>query len=78
MLRTCFDVRTVQHWMGHKSLETTIPYVSPAKDVHDKLDQAQIGGGAGGRLRARGGEPGSFTVLGGEARYHWQHGMSSR
>ena len=23
MLRSGFDVRTVQHWMGHKSLETT-------------------------------------------------------
>jgi integrase len=24
MLRQGFDVRTVQHWMGHKSLETTM------------------------------------------------------
>jgi len=24
MLRRGFDVRTVQHWMGHKSLETTV------------------------------------------------------
>ena len=23
MLRSGFDVQTVQHWMGHKSLETT-------------------------------------------------------
>jgi len=23
-LRAGFDVRTVQHWMGHKSLETTM------------------------------------------------------
>ena len=27
MLRSCFDVRTVQHWMGHKSLETTMRYL---------------------------------------------------
>jgi integrase len=26
MLRSGFDVRTVQHWMGHKSLETTMRY----------------------------------------------------
>jgi integrase len=34
-----FDVRTVQHWMGHKSLETTMRYLVPAADVHDPLDQ---------------------------------------
>ena len=44
MLRAGFDVRTVQHWMGHKSLETTMRYLSPAKDVHDKLDRIQIAG----------------------------------
>jgi len=27
MLRSGFDVRTVQHWMGHKSLETTMRYL---------------------------------------------------
>jgi site-specific recombinase XerD len=27
-LRTGFDVRTVQHWMGHKSLEATMRYRS--------------------------------------------------
>jgi integrase/recombinase XerD len=42
MLRAGFDVRTVQHWMGHKSLETTMRYLSPAKDVHDRLDRLQI------------------------------------
>jgi integrase/recombinase XerD len=26
MLRSGFDPRTVQHWMGHKSLETTMRY----------------------------------------------------
>jgi site-specific recombinase XerD len=26
-LRTGFDVRIVQHWMGHKSLETTMRYL---------------------------------------------------
>jgi hypothetical protein len=32
-----FDVRTVQHWVGHKSLETTMRYLAPATDVHDEL-----------------------------------------
>ena len=44
MLRTGFDPRTVQHWMGHKSLETTMRYLAPAKEVHKKLDQLQIAG----------------------------------
>jgi len=44
MLRAGFDVRTVQHWMGHKSLETTMRYLAPAKDVHDRLDRVQIAG----------------------------------
>ncbi len=44
MLRAGFDVRTVQHWMGHKSLETTQRYLSPAKDVHERLDKFQIAG----------------------------------
>ena len=44
MLRAGFDVRTVQHWMGHKSLNTTMRYLSPAKDVQDRLDQVQIAG----------------------------------
>ena len=38
MLRFGFDVRTVQHWMGHKSLETTMRYLAPAIDVLDKVD----------------------------------------
>ena len=44
MLRAGFDVRTVQHWMGHRSLETTMRYLAPAKDVHDRLDNVQIAG----------------------------------
>jgi integrase/recombinase XerD len=44
MLRSGFDVRTVQHWMGHKSLETTMRYLAPQKDVHDLLDKVQIAG----------------------------------
>jgi len=44
MLRAGFDARTVQHWMGHKSLETTMRYLAPAKDVHTKLDQIEITG----------------------------------
>ncbi len=42
MLRKGFDVRTVQHWMGHKSLETTMRYLVPATDVHTKLDEVTI------------------------------------
>jgi len=38
------DARTVQHWMGHKSLETTMRYLAPAKEVHAKLDQEEIAG----------------------------------
>src|SRR6201997_571191 len=42
MLRWGFDVRPVQHWMGHKSLETTMRYLAPATDVHDELDLVTI------------------------------------
>ncbi len=45
MLRRGFDVRTVQHWMGHKSLETTMRYLAPAPDVHDRLDLIRVPGG---------------------------------
>lgn len=44
MLRAGFDVRTVQFWMGHRSLETTMRYLAPAKDVHERLDKVQIAG----------------------------------
>jgi integrase len=44
MLRKGFDVRTVQHWMGHKSLETTMRYLVPATDVHSRLDEVGIPG----------------------------------
>lgn len=42
MLRAGFDVRTVQHWMGHKSLETTMRYLVPATEVHERLNQVTI------------------------------------
>jgi integrase/recombinase XerD len=42
MLRRGFDVRTVQNWMGHKSLETTMRYLAPATDVHDEVDLVTI------------------------------------
>src|SRR6266542_2382549 len=42
MLRRGFDVRTVQQWMGHKSLQTTMRYLAPATDVHDELDLVTI------------------------------------
>ena len=44
MLRAGFDVRTVQHWLSHKSLETTMRYLSPAKDIHERLDKFHIAG----------------------------------
>jgi len=44
MLRAGFDVRTVQHWMGHKSLETTMRYLVPATDVHERLDELEVPG----------------------------------
>ena len=43
-LRAGFDVRTVQHWMGHKSLETTMRYLVPSKDVHARMDMMTIPG----------------------------------
>lgn len=42
MLRPGFDVRTVQHWMGHKSLETAMRYLVPASDAHDRHDQVGV------------------------------------
>ena len=53
MLRAGFDVRTVQHWMGHKSLETTMRYLVPATEVHAKLDQIDIPGASPGRVLSR-------------------------
>jgi integrase len=44
MLRSGFDIRTAQHWMGHKSVETTMRYLVPAQDVHDRLDLIAIPG----------------------------------
>src|SRR5262249_294598 len=43
-LRAGFDVRTVQNWMGHKSLETTMRYLVPSKEVHARLDQVTVPG----------------------------------
>ena len=43
-LRAGFDVRTVQHWMGHKSLETTMRYLVPSKEIHARLDQVTVPG----------------------------------
>jgi integrase len=42
MLRRGFDVRTVRHWVGHKSFETTMRYLAPATDVHYELDLVTI------------------------------------
>ncbi len=45
MLHAGFDVRTVQQWMGHKSLETTMRYLVPASDVrvHVIADRRRAG-----------------------------------
>jgi integrase len=67
MLRAGFDVRTVQHWMGHKSLETTMRYLVPATEVHTKLDQIDIPGTsleAGRSLRAAAAKTKDETALG--------------
>ena len=37
-LRTEFDVRTVQHWMGHKSLEATMRYLVRRKFMRDLIN----------------------------------------
>jgi integrase/recombinase XerD len=42
MLRRGFEVRTVQLWLGHKSLEITMRYLAKATDVHDELDLVTI------------------------------------
>lgn len=44
--RAGLDVRTVQHWVGHKSLETTMRYLVPATEVHDRLDRVVVPGSA--------------------------------
>jgi integrase len=44
MLRFGFDVRTVQYWMGHKSLETTMRYLAPAVNVQDQVDTVALPG----------------------------------
>jgi integrase/recombinase XerD len=30
-LQAGVDIRTVQHWLGHKSVETTLLYLQPAR-----------------------------------------------
>lgn len=44
MLRFGFDVRTVQYWMGHKSLETTMRYLAPAVNVQNQVDTVALPG----------------------------------
>jgi hypothetical protein len=36
------NTSTVQHWMGHKSLETTIRYLVSASDVYGRLDRVVV------------------------------------
>ena len=43
-LRAGFDVRTVQHWMGHKWLETTMRSLVPSREVHARLDRVTVPG----------------------------------
>jgi hypothetical protein len=35
---------TVQHWMRHKSLQTTMRYLVPSKEVHLRLDEITVPG----------------------------------
>jgi len=42
MLGSGFDVPTVQHWVGYKSLETTTRYLVPASDAHERLDRVVV------------------------------------
>src|SRR5204863_9846806 len=37
MLRSGFDVRTLQHWMGHRSLETTTRYALRSEEHTSEL-----------------------------------------
>lgn len=37
-------MRTVQHSMGHWSIETTLRYLAPAVDVRERLDRVEIAG----------------------------------
>ena len=57
-LRAGFDVRTVQHWMGHRSLETTMRYLVPARDVYDRLDQISLPGAPASTVPLRKGPAG--------------------
>jgi site-specific recombinase XerD len=43
MLRAGFDVRTVQHWMGHKSLETTMRYLVLPETLRERKGPAAAG-----------------------------------
>jgi integrase/recombinase XerD len=54
MLRFGFDVRTVQHWMGHKSLETTMRYLAPAVNVQDQVDLVALPGISSSRAQKKG------------------------
>jgi site-specific recombinase XerD len=51
VLRPGFDVRTVQHWMGHKSLETTMRYLVPATEIHERLDRVVLPGNGPSRRK---------------------------
>ena len=79
MLRSGFDVRTVQHWMGHKSLETTMRYLVPATDVQTKLDRVQIPGletraaGKGLNRKPAGLESSSRSFVGKQAKLMPRH-----
>jgi integrase len=89
-LRAGFDVRTVQHWMGHKSLETTMRYLVPSQEVHARLDLVTVPGlddadsfqkkapakesGRGGRRRP---QP-DAKALSKEVRQHFDDSVAAR
>lgn len=41
-LRAGIDVRTVQSWLGHESLETTQKYLEPSHETQEQLDRMKL------------------------------------
>ena len=41
-LRAGVDVRTVQAWLGHESLDTTQKYLEPSQETQQKLDRLRL------------------------------------
>ena len=41
-LRAGIDVRTVQSWLGHESLDTTQKYLEPSKETERQLSRLRV------------------------------------